>query len=180
MPHRIFWWHVIKFKKRERKSVLSRWNHVYTDTNSCWVIKLNATWSLWNRAMKLCIVEVVLNIILFLSCLCGYLGNINMKHSIGISLKLIWHSYLVSSLGNCTHKTPIETGLRVDRNYDKITTATPLGHYSPPSAPIAGPLSPSLSQRLGGEGMHGQGAEVGPVITKRNSYNKGLKQLPTR
>ena len=39
--------------RRERKPVSSRWNHVYTDTNSCWVIKLNATWNLWNRAMKL-------------------------------------------------------------------------------------------------------------------------------
>ena len=90
MPHMIFWWHGIKFKKRERKLVSSRWNHVYTHTNSCWVIKLNTTWSLWNHAMKLCIVELVSNTISFLSCLCGYFGNINMKHSTGISLSESW------------------------------------------------------------------------------------------
>jgi len=28
-----------------------------------------------------------------------------------ITIKLIWHSYLVSSLDNCAHKTPTETGL---------------------------------------------------------------------
>ena len=30
-----------------------------------------------------------------------------------ITMKLIWHSYLVFSLGNCAHKTPTETGLRI-------------------------------------------------------------------
>ena len=29
-----------------------------------------------------------------------------------ITMKLIWHGYLVLSLGICAHKTPIENGLR--------------------------------------------------------------------
>ena len=28
-----------------------------------------------------------------------------------ITIKLIWHSFLVLSLDNCIHETPIETGL---------------------------------------------------------------------
>ena len=28
-----------------------------------------------------------------------------------ITMKLIWHSYLVPSLGICVHETPTETGL---------------------------------------------------------------------
>ena len=30
-----------------------------------------------------------------------------------ITMKFIWHSYLVPSLGNCAHETPTETGLSV-------------------------------------------------------------------
>jgi len=33
------------------------------------------------------------------------------------SMKPIWHSYLVLNLGNCTHKTSIEIGLRVRTIY---------------------------------------------------------------
>ena len=29
-----------------------------------------------------------------------------------ITMKLIWHGYLVSSIGICVHETPTETGLR--------------------------------------------------------------------
>jgi len=74
--------------RRERKSVSSRWNYVFMDTNSCWVIKLNAILSLWNHTIKLCIVDVVSNTILFLYYLCGYFGNINTEHSTRISLSL--------------------------------------------------------------------------------------------
>ena len=30
-----------------------------------------------------------------------------------ITMKLIWHSYLVFSVGNYDHETPTETGLRM-------------------------------------------------------------------
>ena len=32
-----------------------------------------------------------------------------------ITIKLIWHSYLVFSLSNCVHKTPIESGLTLTK-----------------------------------------------------------------
>ena len=35
-----------------------------------------------------------------------------------ITMKFIWHSYLVLSLGNCAHKISIETGLTLsEKNY---------------------------------------------------------------
>ena len=53
-----------------------------------------------------------------------------------ITMKLIWHSYLVLSLDNCVHETPTETGLthleliRAQAPLDPTNNGVPL---SPPS-----------------------------------------------
>ena len=38
-----------------------------------------------------------------------------------ITMKLIWHNYLVLSLGNCAHETPTETGLRLPDGKIRLT-----------------------------------------------------------
>ena len=45
-----------------------------------------------------------------------------------ITMKLIWHSYLVPSLAIWVHETPIETGLVINLNV-KINSANALWEY---------------------------------------------------
>ena len=55
---------------------------------------------------------MILNIINFTDMAKRENDEVSWDVSRVLVIKLIWHSYLVLSLGNCAHETLTETGLR--------------------------------------------------------------------